>query len=77
MDFDAFTLTLAEAIDGLDVSSLEEDTPFLDIPQWDSLAVLTCIAMCDMQYQVSLTADEIQACTTLGDLYRMIAGKFK
>lgn len=75
MDFNAFTENLAEAVDGMDTSGLSPETPLRDIPQWDSLAVLTCIAMCDMEYSVSLTATEIQGCATLGDLHALVASK--
>lgn len=75
MDFDAFTQNLAEAIDGLDAASLTADTPLATLPQWDSLAVLTTIAMCDMEYGVSLSATEIQGCATVGALHQLVSGK--
>ncbi|WOO42939.1 acyl carrier protein [Rubellicoccus peritrichatus] len=75
MTLDEFTSTWADSIDDLDAAAISEDTPLVDIPQWDSLAVLTTIAMCDAEYGISLTAQEIQSVTTVGELHALVSGK--
>lgn len=39
---------------------------------WDSLAVISFIALVDSEYQVSLPAKEIAACRTVDDLARLV-----
>lgn len=77
MDFNAFAQNFADAIDGLDASTLTPETQLSTLPQWDSLAVLTTIAMCDMEYEVSLKAADIQGCQSVGDLHQLVSAKAK
>lgn len=75
MTLDEFIPTWADSIDDLDTAAVSGGTPLADIPQWDSLAVLTTIAMCDAEYGVGLTAQEIQSVTTVGELHELVSSK--
>ena len=46
-----------------------------DISEWDSLAVISLIAMVDTDYSVSISGKEILVCVTIDDLYTLVACK--
>ncbi len=68
---EVFISNLADAIDGLDISTIDKDTVLQDIPQWDSLAILAIIAMADEAYKVAITGKEIQTCKTISGLMNL------
>jgi acyl carrier protein len=43
-----------------------------ELPQWDSLAVLSLIAMFDADYGVNLPASEIQKAGTVAELWGLV-----
>ncbi|MGA2281536.1 MAG: acyl carrier protein [Verrucomicrobiota bacterium] len=43
--------------------------------QWDSLAVLSVIAMLDANYGVNLRAADFEQVTTAGDLWNLVQSK--
>ncbi|MEN9282530.1 MAG: hypothetical protein RLZZ179_23 [Verrucomicrobiota bacterium] len=51
------------------------DTQLSEIPQWDSLALLATLAMADGAYGVQLNGVELQGCTSIGDIARLVASK--
>ena len=44
-------------------------------PQWDSLAVLSVIAMLDANYGVNLHAADFQTVNSAGDLWTLVQSK--
>lgn len=42
------------------------------MPEWDSLAALGVIVMFDMEYQKTITGDNLRNCKTIYDLYQLI-----
>lgn len=65
---DAFVEHLAEALEQ-SPENLSPEMKLRDIPNWDSLAILTTISMVDEQYDVTLSGPELQQCETIGDVY--------
>jgi acyl carrier protein len=72
MELDTFIKQLADAVEGLDASTLTGDTPLAALPQWDSLALLTTLAMVDSEYGVQVSGRALQECQTVGDLFRLV-----
>jgi acyl carrier protein len=68
---DAFVEHLAEALEQ-SPEGLSRETKLRDIPNWDSLAILTTISMVDEQYDVTLSGPELQECETIGDVHRKV-----
>lgn len=64
-----------EIFDDVDASTLSADTKFRELEDWDSIAGLSVIAMADEEYGVTLNADDMKACQTLGDLFEKINSK--
>ena len=71
---EAFLKHLAEAIHqpGLEISPAER---LVDLPNWDSLAILTILSMLDQQYGILASGPDIQACRTVEDLYKWTTGE--
>lgn len=59
----------------LEVESVKEADDLKAFPQWDSLAVLSVIAMLDANYGVNLHASDFQQVGTAVDLWNLIQSK--
>ena len=46
-----------------------------DLAEWDSLAALGVIVMCDTEYDVTLTGEDLKKCATITDIYTVIVKK--
>ncbi len=77
MEINAFIQEFEASIEGLEAGSVTPETKFQELDQWDSLAVLTTIAMADAAFEVELTANEILACRTIRDLADLVEKKRK
>lgn len=58
LELDLGTLTGAEALQGLEA--------------WNSLAVISFIAMVDEEFGVTLSAEKLRACQTVDDLVALL-----
>ncbi len=59
----------------LEVEGVKETDDLKAFPQWDSLSVLSVIAMLDSNYGVNLRAADFQEVTTAGDLWNLVQTK--
>lgn len=75
MTLAAFIALLEKNIDGVISGSLRPETVLASLSQWDSLAVLTVIAMVEESNGVRLRGVEITACATVADLYALMRSK--
>ncbi|MGF1484179.1 MAG: acyl carrier protein [Opitutales bacterium] len=75
MNDDAFISQFADSIEGLEAAGLTLDTRLADIPQWDSLAILTTIAMADADFEATVSGQELNQCATIGDIKALIERK--
>ena len=75
MSIEQFIEDFENAVEDVDTGSLSAETVFRSLEQWDSLAVLTVIAMVDADYDVRLKAKEFKAVETLVELYALIEAK--
>ena len=71
--FPAFLAGLAEALD-IDVSSLTPDTLFVEV-DWDSLAVISTIALIDEHFGIMIPGQEISQCKGFSDLLSLIESR--
>lgn len=70
-----FTQHLANAVDGLEVAQLQPRAELDAFPVWDSLAVLCVIAMADEAYGRTVNGPQVNACSTVAELYTCVTGK--
>ena len=59
----------------LEVGAVQESDELKAFPQWDSLSVLSVIAMLDADYQVNLKAADFQQVKTAGELWTLVQSK--
>lgn len=62
---------LAEIFE-IDIADLRPDLR-LEEKNWDSLAIVSTIALIDDLYDKTVSADALAACTTVGDLDALVA----
>ncbi len=68
----AFLEGFVMAVDFQDPVPVGADTKLEDLPEWDSLAALGVIVMCDTEYGVTITGDDLKACETVGDIFARV-----
>ena len=66
MDKNVFLDELANI---LDEESVNVATNLRDYPSWDSLAVLSIVAMADSKFGFTLTFPDVKGLTTVADLW--------
>lgn len=59
----------------LEVDTIDLNDELESFDAWDSLAVLSIIAFCDDQYNLSLSAEEIDNSKTVKELKELIKSK--
>jgi acyl carrier protein len=63
------------AVDFQNPVPVAADTKLDDLPEWDSLAALGVIVMCDTDYGVTITGNDLKECVTVGDILVRIHAK--
>ncbi len=75
MDINEFVIAFAEQFEDVDTSEFTAETKFQELqesPVWDSLTVLTVLAMIKTNYGVTLSALDINNCRTIADVYALV-----
>ena len=70
-----FAAYFLEAVDFQDAVEVTPSTRLDTLPEWDSLAALGVILMCDTEYGVSMTGNELKAAVTVSDIYATVMAK--
>ncbi len=71
MGIEDFISKVEENIDGVEQGSLKPDTQFRDLAQWDSMAALNIITLINIEYGVQIRGDDIAACRSIEDLFKL------
>lgn len=74
MEQKEFIEKFAEALDIDDFSMIEGETEFRSLPEWDSLAYLSVIAMLDEEYDVLIENATFKKLKTINDIIKHIEG---
>jgi len=61
----------------LDVAQVKETDVLTDFEVWDSLSVLSTIAMLDSKYGVNAAATDLKGIHTVADLWKLVEAKKK
>lgn len=69
-----FIENLKMNIDAFENAELSAETKFKDL-DWDSLALISMMAMFASEYGVNVSPAEINACQTIADLYSKVESK--
>lgn len=60
------------AVDFQEPVEVTPETELASLPEWDSLAALGVIVMFDVEYGKTIVGDDLKACTTIADLYKLL-----
>ncbi len=61
----------------LDIEEVKPENVLKDFDSWDSLAVLSVLAMADSKYGLSIKADEVRSAVTAANLADLVEAKTK
>ena len=75
MELHDFIQNIVNLFDDIDTSNFSVLTDFKDNDEWNSLLVLSVIAMVDEEYGIIITSDDIRQAKTIGDLYSIVKSK--
>jgi len=70
-------LSELEDIMELDSGSLKETDLLADLDMWDSLAVVSFIAVVDAELELTLEPEKIAKSETVSDLIALVSGKLE
>ncbi len=73
MRLEKFIEEFEEAVEDIEPGLLTATTKYTELEAWDSLAVLTVIAMVDAEYDVRLKADALKSYETLEELFTHVS----
>lgn len=71
----SFVEQFVVAVDFQSPVPVASDTKLADLPEWDSLAALGVIVMCDTEYGVTITGNDLKECATVGDILARVHAK--
>lgn len=75
MDEKKFIQNFANQFDETDASELTLDTKFRDIDEWSSIIALSVMAMCAEEYDVILSANEMENANQISDIYNIVKSR--
>lgn len=71
-DISAFIEQFQTAVDFQDPVDITPETLLADLPEWDSLAALGVIVMFDMEYNKTITGNDLKNCKAITDLFALL-----
>ena len=75
MDQQTFIENFASLFEDIDTANFSFDTDFRDNEEWSSILGLECMAMIKMEYDVSLTGEDIKKSKNIGDIFNVVSAK--
>ncbi|MCK6615333.1 MAG: phosphopantetheine-binding protein [Ignavibacteriaceae bacterium] len=76
MDIEKFIDDFESVIEDVKKGSVTPDTNLKkEIETWDSLAVLSVLAMIDSEYEKIISGEELLNCKTVKDIYDLVVSK--
>jgi len=77
LEINSFIKQFEDTIADLPPNSINPEIDFKNLPQWDSLAMLSLLAKLDSEYNVTLTAEELNSCNNIMELYELVKSKMQ
>ena len=75
MNRDEFLANFADQFEETDPDEIQFSTHFHKLDEWSSIIGMTLIAMARVEYNKSISGEELQKCTTVEDVYNLISNK--
>ena len=77
MDIKDFIKKIEEEFDDLEPGKLKPDSDFREGFEWNSMNALILIALVNVEYDVTINADDLQQSKTINDLFDIIKSRIK
>jgi acyl carrier protein len=58
--------------DLLEIEELDIQTKFINLEEWDSLSVLTILALLDSDYKITMTQKEVEAFSSIAEFVEYV-----
>lgn len=75
MDINEFIKKFTAQLEDEPAEPITPETPFRQLPEWDSMTGLAIISMVDKVYNKQLTGDDLKNSATISDLFNTIASR--
>lgn len=72
---DEFINNLEQELEDIEPGTLTAEVNYRDIETWSSMYALIIIAYVDLEFDVTLTGDDLRNCNTVKELYTLIKSK--
>ena len=76
LDEKQFIQNFADQFDD-EPEGLTLETGFRDIDGWSSIIALSEMAMCDEEYEVIISANEMESANKIADLYKIVCERYQ
>lgn len=70
-----FIEKLERELDMIEPGTLKPDMNYRDIPNWSSMYALIIVALCETEYSVAVTGEDLRKCNTVSDLYNLVVSR--
>jgi acyl carrier protein len=68
-----FIEKFVNAVDFQEPLQITGSTELESLEEWDSLAALGVIVLCDMEYGKTITGENLAKCRVVGDIYALVS----
>lgn len=75
MDLEKFVKQIEQEIEELEPNSLTADQDYRQLDQWSSMYALIIIAFITVEYDVTLTAQDLKSTHTVRDLFELVKSR--
>lgn len=72
MELKDFIKNFAGIFEETECDAISAETVFTELPEWDSVMVLSLISMLDEEYGIVVDVDDMSAAHTVGDLFNYV-----
>lgn len=76
VDVEQFIQNFSDQFDD-EPEGLTLETKFRDIADWSSIIALSVMAMCDEEYEVILSANEMESANQISDIYKIVCERYQ
>lgn len=72
MELNDFIKNFTGIFEETDADAITAETVFSELPEWDSVMVLSLISMIDQEYEIVVDVDEMSEARTVEDLFNYV-----
>ncbi len=73
MELQDFIKNFSSIFEETDPETIKADTVFSQLPEWDSVMILSLISMIDQEYDLMVDVEELNDAVTVQDLFDYVS----